>query len=191
MCPDNIYCVRRKVRSADKQVDHCYQLYQAYQIHITCIRLTEVVPQYGCLSFALFIIDNKSVIFQNLLCFFAIVSNTASVKLHLKITKTSMTFDSFEKREIRPLNCERSLQLTIQTPWKFDEFSSSTKFDSTSKRLRQENVLFKRCQIYVTGSGTSLMLWLCDALPWEYVKPGCELSSVQIVQTLTTRKCLI
>jgi len=34
---DNIYCVRRKVRSADKQVDHCYQLYQAYLIHITCI----------------------------------------------------------------------------------------------------------------------------------------------------------
>jgi len=26
---DNAYCVRRKVRSADKQVDHCFQLDQA------------------------------------------------------------------------------------------------------------------------------------------------------------------
>ena len=43
---DNIYYVRRNVRSADKQVDHCYQLYQAYQIHITCIRLSEVVSFY-------------------------------------------------------------------------------------------------------------------------------------------------
>jgi len=40
---DNISCVRRKARSANKQVDHCYQLYQAYQINISCIRLSDVV----------------------------------------------------------------------------------------------------------------------------------------------------
>jgi len=42
---------------------------------------------YGCLSFALFIIDNIKCNFLEFIVFFVIVSNTASVKLHLKYYK--------------------------------------------------------------------------------------------------------
>jgi len=31
------------------------------------------------------------------------------------------------------------------------------------KHLQRENVSFKRYQLYSTGSGTSLMLWLCNS----------------------------
>jgi len=34
------------------------------------------------------------------------------------------------------------------------------------------------------------MVWLCDGTTIGDVKPGCELSNVQIVQTLTTEKTL-
>ena len=37
---------QKEVRSADIQVDHCYQIYQAYQIRISCIILSEVVLFY-------------------------------------------------------------------------------------------------------------------------------------------------
>ena len=86
---DNIYCVRRKVRSADKQVDHCYQLYQAYQIHITSIRLWEVVSFY-CILSVIYIVYNwqQKVQFSRISCVVsAVVSNIASVKLHLKYYK--------------------------------------------------------------------------------------------------------
>jgi len=89
---DNISCVRRKVRSAEIQVDHCYQLYQAYQIYITCIRLSEVVSFYCMVIWlsVIYIVYNcqRKVQFSRISCVVsAIVSNIASVKLHIKYYK--------------------------------------------------------------------------------------------------------
>ena len=61
------------------------------------------------------IIDNKEFNFLEFLVLFSvIVSNIASVKLHLKITNTSILFDSFVNRYLKHLYYERSLQFSLK-----------------------------------------------------------------------------